>query len=206
MEKNNKNNSNFFAMLSRMKYVNRWGLMRNTIPESLSDHTMDVVIISHALAVIGNTYFGKHLDENRAALLAAFHDAPEILTGDMPTPVKYYDPQVKEAYSRVEAAAKNKMLDSLPTEMRSSYEGLMNGNSEEDKVLHVYVKAADKISALIKCIEEEQMGNHDFSQAKDSTADIIKNLRLPEADYFMEHFMPGYYMTLDEQTHKSVLN
>lgn len=196
------NNSNFYAMLSRMKYVNRWGLMRNTIQESISDHTMDVVIIAHALTVIGNLYFGKELDEDRAALLAAFHDAPEILTGDMPTPVKYYDPEVKNAYEKVEEAAKQKMLYSLPEKMRAHYAQIINAEGEQDKVLHTYVKAADKISALIKCIEEEQMGNRDFAQAKEATSRIIRELNMPEADFFMEHFMPGYYRTLDEQTLK----
>ena len=187
-------------MLSRMKYVNRWGLMRNTLPESLSDHTMDVVIISHALTVIGNLYFGKHLDENRAALLAAFHDAPEILTGDMPTPVKYYDDQVKEAYAKVEEAAVRKMMNSLPEELRQHYQGLLLADSEEDQELHRYVKAADKISALIKCIEEEQMGNRDFATAKEATWKIIQKLDMPEVQFFMENCMPGYSMTLDEQT------
>ena len=195
-------NSSFFAMLSRMKYVNRWGLMRNTIPESLSDHTMDVVIIAHALAAIANLYFGKEIDENRTALLAAFHDAPEILTGDMPTPVKYYDPQVKEAYTKVEEAATQKMLNSLPEEMKEHYAGLMLGQSEKDRELHRYVKAADKISALIKCIEEEQMGNKDFVQAKEATEQTIRRMDMPEVQFFMEHFMPGYYRTLDEQTLK----
>ena len=193
-------NNNFFAMLSRMKYVNRWGLMRNTIPESLSDHTMDVVLIAHALAVIANLYFGKDIDENRTALLAAFHDAPEILTGDMPTPVKYYDPQVKEAYARVEQAATEKMLKTLPDEMRRHYRDLVTGNAPLDTELHRYVKAADKISALIKCIEEEQMGNKDFVKAKEATLRIITELAMPEVEFFMEHFMPGYYRTLDEQT------
>ena len=195
-----KENSSFFAMLSRMKYVNRWGLMRNTIQESISDHTMDVVIIAHALTVIGNLYFGKELDENRAALLAAFHDAPEILTGDMPTPVKYYDPEVKNSYEKVEEAAKQKMLQSLPKEMQAHYADIMNAEGEQDRILHTYVKAADKISALIKCIEEEQMGNRDFVQAREATLKIIEGLKMPEVDFFMEHFMPGYYRTLDEQT------
>jgi len=196
------NNSNFFAMLSRMKYVNRWGLMRNTIPESLSDHTMDVVIIAHALTVIGNLYFGKDLDENRAALLAAFHDAPEILTGDMPTPVKYYDPEVKRSYEKVEEAAREKMIRSLPEKMQEHYSAILNGKGEQDELLYSYVKAADKISALIKCIEEEQMGNRDFMQAKEATLRIIRDLHMPETDFFMDHFMPGYYRTLDEQTLK----
>lgn len=196
------NNSNFFAMMSRMKYVTRWGLMRNTINESLSDHTLDVVVISHALAVIGNTYFGKNIDESRVALLAAFHDAPEIITGDMPTPVKYYSEEVKEAYARVEEAAVGKMLDALPDEMRPHYEGLMTGNKDGNDILHRYVKAADKISALIKCIEEEQMGNKDFARAKESTIKSIEKMDLEELPFFMEHFMPGYYMTLDEQQTK----
>ena len=187
-------------MLARMKYVNRWGLMRNTLPESLSDHTMDVVIIAHALTVIANTWFGAHLDESRAALLAAFHDAPEIITGDMPTPVKYYDPEVKTAYSKVEDAAISKMLNSLPEELRDHYEGLLKGDQDGDQELLRYVKAADKISAFIKCIEEEQMGNLDFVRAKESTLAIISQMNMPEADFFMEHFMPGYSLTLDEQT------
>jgi len=173
--------------------------MRNTIPESLSDHTMDVVIISHALAVIANTYFGKEIDESRTALLAAFHDAPEIITGDMPTPVKYYSAEVKNAYSMVEEAAIQKMLSSLPAEMRRHYECLLNADARTDEVLLKYVKAADKISALIKCIEEEQMGNQDFRKAKESTRQIIENIDMPEVRFFMENFMPGYYMTLDEQ-------
>lgn len=192
-------NSDFFAMLARMKYVRRWGLMRNTIPESLSDHTMDVAVIAHALVVIANTYYGACLDESRAALLALFHDAPEIITGDMPTPVKYYDPEVKNAYARVEEAAMKKMLKSLPEEMKPCYEGLMYQNAAGDEVLHQYVKAADKISALIKCVEEEQMGNRDFVRAKESTWQIIQNLGMPEVDFFMEHFFPGYSKTLDEQ-------
>ena len=193
------NSSNFFAMLSRMKYVNRWGLMRNTIPESLSDHTMDVVIIAHALVMIANVYYGKQLDESRAALLAAFHDAPEIITGDMPTPVKYYAPEVKNAYSKVEDAAVNKMIDSLPPELKNHYERLLKADSEDDAQLIKYVKAADKISALIKCIEEEQMGNRDFSSARRSTEEIIQKLDMPEVEYFMNNFMQGYFMTLDEQ-------
>ena len=192
------NKSNFFAMLSRMKYVNRWGLMRNTIQESLSDHTMDVIIITHALVTIGNVYFGKDQNENRAALLAAFHDAPEILTGDMPTPVKYYDPEVKNAYSKVEEAAVEKMLNSVPEEMRPGYEKLLRPEGDEDKALLKYVKAADKISALIKCIEEEQMGNRDFESARVTTENAIKGLNMPEVDYFMKYFMQGYYKTLDE--------
>ena len=192
--------SNFFAIISRMKYVKRWGLMRNTLPESLSDHTMDVVIIAHALAVISNTYFDGCVNEERVALLAAFHDAPEIITGDMPTPVKYYDNEIKSAYDKVEGAAISNMLKSLPEEMKGKYKSLMCGEGAEDKKLLKFVKAADKLSALIKCIEEEQMGNRDFEKAKLGTEKIIAGLDMPEVEFFMKNFMPGYYLTLDEQT------
>ena len=192
--------SNFFAMLSRMKYVNRWGLMRNMHQESISEHTMDVVFLAHALVVIANTYYGSALDEGRVVLLAAFHDAPEIMTGDMPTPVKYFDEEIRTAYGRVESAVVSKMINSLPEEMQLSYDSLFNGFEDEDDLLFKYVKAADKLSALIKCIEEEQMGNSDFKTAKESTLNILKDLNMPEVDFFMDNFLPGYSMTLDEQT------
>ena len=194
--------SNFFAILSRMKYVNRWGLMRNLRSESLSDHTLDVIFIAHALAVIANTYYGAAIDEGRVALLAAFRDAPEIITGDLPTPVKYYDPGIKKAYDNVESSVKDRMLSELPEEMQFSYDVLMNPDmdDEEDALIMQYVKAADKISALIKCIEEEQSGNKDFAAAKEATQKKIDELHMPEVDFFMDYFLPGYYLTLDEQT------
>lgn len=193
-------NSNFLAILSRMKYIDRWNLMRNTRRESLADHTLDVIFIAHVLVEIANTYFDKNLDAGRAVLLAAFHDAPEIITGDLPTPVKYFGPDIKEAYDHVEEAAKAKMISQLPTEMQATYNNIMNADGSEDAELAKYVKAADKISALIKCIEEEQSGNKDFDQAKEATLKKIDSLNMPEVTYFMEHFLPGYYMTLDEQT------
>ncbi|MCF0143120.1 MAG: 5'-deoxynucleotidase [Parasporobacterium sp.] len=192
-------NSNFFAILSRMKYVNRWGLMRNARNESLSDHTLDVIFITHALVMVSNTYFEGHYDEGRAVLLAAFHDAPEIITGDLPTPVKYYDPEIKKTYDRVEEAAIDKMLSTLPEELNEGYASLLRPD-EKDKELKKFVKAADKLSALIKCIEEEQSGNRDFDEAKASTEKIIEGLNMPEVSFFMEHFLPGYYLTLDKQT------
>ena len=194
------NNSNFFAILSRMKYVNRWGLMRNARCESLSDHTLDVVFIAHALVVIANTYYYAALDEGRVALLAAFHDAPEIITGDLPTPVKYFDPEIKKSYDRVEQSAKARMISQLPEDMQMTYDGIMNGEESEDDILLKYVKAADKLSALIKCIEEEQSGNKDFVKAKEATLKTIQDLHMPEVDFFLDYFLPGYYLTLDEQT------
>ena len=172
--------------------------MRNTRMESLSDHTLDVVFIAHALVVIANTYYHAQLDEGRVALLAAFHDAPEIITGDLPTPVKYFDPEIKKSYDRVEQSAKEKMIAQLPKEMQDTYEDIMD--AEGDEVLLKYVKAADKLSALIKCIEEEQSGNLDFAKAKEATTKTIQNLDMPEVTFFLEHFLPGYYLTLDEQT------
>ena len=185
-----------------MKYVNRWGLMRNSRNESLSDHTLDVVFISHALVVIANTYFNEALDEGRVCTLAAFHDAPEIITGDMPTPVKYINPEMKRVYSKVEQNAKNTMIDQLPEQMQPTYEFALNGGDFQDDILLRYVKAADKISALIKCIEEEQSGNKDFADAKISTMKIIENdyKDMPEVEFFLNNFLPGYYYTLDEQT------
>lgn len=198
-----KETSNFLAILSRMKYINRWNLMRNARYESLADHTLDVVFITHALVEIANVFFDASLDSGRAVLLAAFHDAPEILTGDLPTPVKYFDPEIKQAYDKVESAAKKKMISQLPEEMRPVYDNIMNAQEEEDRVLSRYVKAADKLSALIKCVEEEQSGNRDFLQAKRSTLIKLEEMQMPEITYFMEHFLPGYYLTLDEQTRPS---
>lgn len=187
-----------------MKYINRWGLMRNTRKESLSDHTLDVVFISHALVVIANTYYDAALDEGRVCALAAFHDTPEIITGDMPTPVKYINPEMKKVYSKVEDSAKKTMIEQLPEEMQVTYDSVLNGTDYEDDVLMRYVKAADKISALIKCIEEEQSGNKDFEDALKSTMKIIENDYgdMPEVTYFLNNFLPGYYCTLDEQTRK----
>ncbi len=192
--------SNFFAILSRMKYVNRWGLMRNLKDESLSDHTMDVIFISHALVVIADTYFGKNLDEGRVVLLSAFHDAPEIITGDLPTPVKYFDPEIKKAYDHVEESVKKTLIGQLPDEMQKQYCAILNSEKDGDKELEKYVKAADKLSALIKCIEEEESGNKDFIDAKEATLESIRKMNMPEVDFFLENFLPGYYLTLDKQT------
>ena len=190
---------NFFAMLARMKYINRWGLMRNTITENIAEHSLDTAVIAHGLAVIGNTYFEKNLDEERIAVLAMFHDTTEIITGDLPTPIKYFAPEIKTAYKNVEAAAGTKLLMALPREMRPVYQSILHEDDEE-KELWRYVKAADKISALIKCVEEKRMGNMDFEQAERATVEAIRAMKMPEADYFLENFMPAYSLTLDEQS------
>lgn len=192
-------NYSFFAMLSRMKYINRWGLMRNTITENISEHSLEVSIIAHALAVINNVYFGGTIDPDRAAVYAIFHDAPEIITGDLPTPVKYFAPEIREAYKTVEDTAIDKLLDSLPQELRPVYGRILREEAQEPEYRRI-VKAADKISAFIKCVEEKRMGNRDFEQAEQATLLAVRELHLQEADYFIEHFMDSYSLTLDEQT------
>lgn len=190
--------SNFFAVISRMKYINRWSLMRNTINENLSEHSLETAFIAHALAVLRNKRFGGNANAERCALLAIYHDTTEIITGDLPTPVKYYNKNIKTAYAEIEENAKNQLLSYLPEDFREEYEPLF-GKTVEDEELWKLVKAADKISALIKCVEERQMGNTDFASAEKSTYNAIKSLGLPEADMFLEEFMPSYLLTLDEQ-------
>ena len=144
--------NNFFAMLSRMRYINRWGLMRNTLTENISEHSLDVAILAHALAVLRNTRFGGRVNAERAALLGLFHDCTEIITGDMPTPVKYYAPELRRAYKEVESAAKENLLSGLPAELKDIYAPLLM-ETEEEAELWRLVKAADKLSALIKCMD-----------------------------------------------------
>lgn len=190
--------SKFFAVISRMKYINRWSLMRNTINENISEHSLETAFIAHALALLRNRRFGGNVDPERCALLAIFHDTTEIITGDLPTPVKYYNPQIKKAYGEIEENAKKQLLSYLPEDLRDDYEPLFSRTNEETELWDL-VKGADKISALIKCIEEKQMGNSDFTSAEKSTYQAIKALNLPEAEVFLQEFMPSYLLTLDEQ-------
>lgn len=189
---------NFYSMILRMKYVDRWGLMRNTWKESLSEHTLDVSVIAHALAVIGNKRFGKQLDTYRTAMLALFHDASEILTGDMPTPVKYYNEDMIRTYKQVEQVANQRLIDMLPKDFQEEYKSLFF-KQKQDEYLWKLVKAADKLSAYIKCLTEEQSGNREFSVAKEAQLTSLKELCLPEADYFLSEFIDGFSKTLDEQ-------
>jgi len=189
----------FYAMLSRMKYINRWGLMRNTRSENLCEHSFEVAVIAHALAVLRNTRFGGQVNPERAALLALFHDATEILTGDLPTPVKYYNPQIRTAYREVETVAQNKLLSLLPGDLKPSYQAILSADADGDQALLPLVKAADKLSAVIKCMEEKGMGNGEFSKAEDTLLQALRDMHLPEADCFMEEFLPSYRLTLDEQ-------
>lgn len=188
----------FFAMVSRMKYITRWALMRNTMSENISEHSHEVACIAHALGVLGNKRLGKNYNCERAALLGLYHDMPEILTGDMPTPVKYFSSGTKEAYKTVEDAACEKIITMLPEDLKEEYTPLFF-KSEEDEELWRLVKAADKISALIKCMEEEKAGNREFVSAKESTCQTIKTLNVPEADIFIQEFIPAFELTLDQQ-------
>ena len=191
--------SHFYAFLSRMKYINRWSLMRNTSTETLSQHSHEVAAVAYVLCVIGNKRYGKSYNAERAALLGLYHDMPEIVTGDLPTPVKYFNPEIKEAYKKVEAVASEKLLATLPDDLRDAFDFLFN-EKESDAALWKIVKAADKLSALIKCIEERKAGNMEFSKAEASTLESIKDMNMPEAEDFVKDFLPAYELTLDQLT------
>lgn len=191
--------SNFYAMISRMKYIERWSLMRNSRPENVSEHTLEVSILAHALAVIGNKRLKKNLNGERAALIALFHDSTEIITGDMPTPIKYYNGNMQSAFKEIEDEAAKRLLQMLPEDFKEEYETLFF-QKEEEVYLWKLVKAADKLSALIKCIQEEKAGNTEFASAKESISKAIEELGVEEVDIFMEEFLPSYYRNLDELT------
>lgn len=189
--------SSFFAMISRMKYINRWGLMRNIRTENLSEHTLQVAMVAHMMGIINNEMLGGDADADRLATLALYHDAAEIITGDMPTPVKYHDPSLKTAYKDVEKKAAGEMLSMLPEQLVPRFSSLF---FHEEKDMHLWrlVKAADKISALLKCIEEENMGNREFTQAKNAQLKFIREMDLKEADLFLELFLDKFSLSLDE--------
>ena len=188
----------FFATVSRMKYIERWALMRSTRPENISEHSLEVAMIGHALCIIGNVRYGKRLNAEKAALIGLYHDASEIITGDMPTPVKYYDTAIREAYRRIEDDAACKLLQLLPDDLREEFERVLLPEQTEDGYLLLLIKAADKLSALIKCLEEEKAGNREFVKAEKAARDKLVLMKLPEVDIFLEEFIPAYACTLDE--------
>lgn len=188
-------NSNFFSMLFRMKYIDRWALMRNSRRETLTEHTLEVAVLAHALANLGNARCGQSYNADRAAVLGMFHDAHEILTGDMPTPVKYQNSSIETAFKGVECAANESLLAMLPADLSGEYAPLLH---EEDAALKPLVKAADKLSALIKCIEERKAGNMEFKMAERSIREQLAANPLPEVALFMEEFLPAFELTLDE--------
>ncbi len=189
--------NHFFAMMARMKYIERWALMRNSSSENLSEHSLDVAMIAHALAVIGNLRLGKKLDENKAAIVALYHDTTEIITGDLPTPVKYFNADIKSAYKEVEQVAADRLLSLLPEDMQDYYRDFYYKN-DEDAYIWKLVKAADKLSAYIKCIEEEKAGNTEFTNAKESTMKSLDEMNIEEVNIFKKEFLDSYKLTLDE--------
>lgn len=190
---------NFFAMIDRMKYIDRWALMRNSKNENISEHSHQVAVLAHALAMIGNKEFGRNYDVERAALLALYHDASEVITGDMPTPVKYFNDEIRTAYKDIEKTAAKRLLDMLPQDYRADYKALLMPQDSDRELWHL-VKAADKLSALIKCIEEARAGNREFEKALAAQRQIIDDINMPEVQFFKENFLPAYELTLDEHT------
>ena len=186
----------FFALMGRMRYITRWGLMRNRFSENLTEHSYMTAVLAHALALIRRDILKlEGPDPDRCAVAALYHDASEILTGDLPTPVKYYNPDIKKAYKQVERIAGNRVLDMLPQELRSSYE---NDVLEEDQITKPIVKAADKLSAHIKCLEEQRAGNMEFDYAAKQTWDSMKAMNRPELEWFLENCLAAFTMNLDQ--------
>lgn len=187
---------NFFAYISRMRYIGRWSLMRNAMPENIQEHSHMVAVIAHALGVIRRDVFKVPCEPSEYAAVALYHDCSEILTGDLPTPIKYHSEEICSAYRQVEALACNKLLATLPEELRASFEDLLTGETHDEK--YDLVKAADKLSAYIKCIEERRAGNDEFASAERQIRAVLDANPLPEVAYFIEHFIPAFELTLDE--------
>lgn len=186
----------FYALLGRMRYITRWGLMRNTFSENIQEHSHQVAVLAHALALIRRDIL--HLptpDPDRCAVAALYHDCSEILTGDLPTPIKYYNPDIKDAYKQVEHIAGNRLLDMLPQELRASYEHHILEDEEE---LAPFVKGADKLSAYIKCIEEQKAGNTEFDSAAAVTMEALKAMHREEMDWFIDNCLPAFSLNLDQ--------
>jgi len=185
----------FFAYLSRMRYITRWNLMRNTVPEDISQHSLQVAMLAHGLALIRKRVFRVDCDPERATVLAVYHEAGETITGDLPTPIKYFSPEIRNAYAAVEKVAEKKLLEMLPEVLREDFAPLMH---PEDEAMWPLVKAADKLSAYLKCVEELKAGNREFEKAYLSIEKELRASDLPEVAYFLEHFAPAYHLTLDE--------
>ena len=187
--------NHFYAYISRMRCVKRWALMRNTEEENIQEHSHMVAVLAHALALIRTRVYGIPTDADAVAVAALYHDATEILTGDMPTPIKYYNPEISAAYRKVEAVAGDKLLSMLPAELRADYAPILR---IEDETVRRLVKAADKLSAYIKCVEELKAGNREFEAAARQTREALTEMHLPCLDYFMAHFLDAFQLTLDE--------
>ena len=186
----------FYALLGRMRYITRWGLMRNTFSENIQEHSHQVAVLAHALALIRRKIL--HLpgpDPDRCAVAALYHDASEILTGDLPTPIKYYNPDIKDAYKKVEHIAGNRLLEMLPEALREVYTPLV---LESDEDINPIVKAADKLSAYIKCVEEQKAGNTEFDSAAEQTMQALHDMDRPELEWFLDQCLPAFSKNLDQ--------
>ena len=189
--------SHLFAYLSRMKFIRRWGLMHNTYPENIQEHSLRVAMIAHALAIIRNRVFGGNVNPERTAVLALYHDAGEVLTGDLPAPVKYFNPDIKRAYQAIEATATEKLFNMVPDALKADYRFLFHVE-EADCVHQDLVTAADKLCGYLKCLEEIGAGNQEFSKAEKALRVSVESLALPEVRYFLDTFVPSFKLTLDE--------
>lgn len=186
----------FYALLGRMRYITRWGLMRNTFSENIAEHSYQTAVLAHALALIRRDVLKLPApDPDRCAVAALYHDASEILTGDLPTPIKYYNPEIKTAYKQVERVAGERLLNMLPPELRGSYE---HDVLEDDEALAPIVKGADKLSAHIKCLEEQKAGNTEFDTAARQTWEAIQAMERPELNWFVEHCLGAFALNLDQ--------
>ena len=192
-------NYHFYAVMSRMKYIDRWSLMKNTRNENLSEHSLDTAMIAHALCIINNKCCSGNADADRAAVIALFHDCTEIITGDLPTPIKYSSKTLRKAYADIESEAADQLLSTLPGYMSDEMREILSPKDHTDEYTLRLVKAADKLSALIKCIEELQMGNNEFRKAQEECERNLKELDLPEVGIFIRDFLPSYSLSLDEQ-------
>lgn len=191
--------SHFFAYLSRMRFIGRWGLMHSTRPENIQEHSLRVAMIAHALAVIRNRLFAGGVSPDRLAVLGLYHDAAEVLTGDLPRPVKYFNPEIETSYRRIETVAREKLLGMVPDELRADYAALFRPESDA-AVEQELVKAADKLCAYMKCLEEVTAGNREFGEAEKALRQTIEAIDLPEVRYFVQTFVPSFRLTLDELT------
>ena len=189
--------SHLFAYLSRMKFIRRWSLMHSTYPENVQEHSLQVALVTHILAVIRNRLFSGKVNPERAATLALYHDVGEVLIGDLPTPVKYFNPEIKTAYQTIEKTAVHKLFGMLPAELRDDYRPFF-APADTDRDLHELIKAADKLCAYLKCLEEVSAGNQEFSQAEQTLKQAVERIDLPEVRYFLETFVPSFRLTLDE--------
>ena len=191
----NTKNYSFFAMLFRQKYMLRWSMMRNNTPETLSQHSMECALLAHALATIGNTLYGKQYNADRAAVLGLLHDAAEVYTSDLPTPIKYFSPQLQHSYAQIEQAATDRLLEGLPPDLAPAYKELFNSTDSE---LNFLVHAADKLCAYIKCLNECNDHNSEFEAARQATLQKLQQYHCPEVDYFLQYLLPAFTLPLDK--------